>query len=296
MRDERRINGYDGTPLHVEITGEGPATVVFCATLGFGARFFAPVVSHIGAGLRLVSIDGRGQGRSGVPHDPTRVRILDFARDVHAVLDALERETGDPGPIALVGHGLGAVTAVEAWLARPVRVQAAVLIGFAPEFGAPIPRIVRSVVGRALSTGAAATLVPDGAARALFGAGVFREGLRQRATYAHMCRGEAWASAMDDAALSDPRVLVRAAGEAAVYSVRHVLPELAIPVQLVYGEHDALVPERTQADVRRLLPKAETVIVRRGSHFAPLEQPGLTALAIERFVRRAFDLPLAAAG
>jgi hypothetical protein len=73
----------DGIEIAVEDTGQGgPALVLIHG--GFGSRsHFAPLVAHLAERHRVIALDLRGHGESGVPRDG--FRIADFARDVLAV-------------------------------------------------------------------------------------------------------------------------------------------------------------------------------------------------------------------
>ncbi|MEU4885524.1 MULTISPECIES: alpha/beta fold hydrolase [Streptomyces] len=68
---------------------------------------FLPMLLPLGrAGYRAVAIDGRGQHETGGFHPPTAYAREELARDLVAVVDAL-----DAGPVHLLGHSYGALLA-----------------------------------------------------------------------------------------------------------------------------------------------------------------------------------------
>jgi len=99
----------------------GPTAVLLHGNGGH-AHWWDALVPGLVPGWRLVAPDLRGHGESAWA-DPPRYAIADFARDVDVVLDALA-----PGPVALVGHSMGA--RVAAWYAarRPERVRGLALL------------------------------------------------------------------------------------------------------------------------------------------------------------------------
>lgn len=58
------------------------------------------------------------------------------------------------------------------------------------------------------------------------------------------------------------------------------LSALPVPLRLVWGEHDRLLPEGTLDFFRRALPRAELVVLERAGHLPHLEAPRALARAI----------------
>jgi pimeloyl-ACP methyl ester carboxylesterase len=100
---------------------------------GFGhsARVWDDLVPALGDGFRTIAIDQRGHGDS--ERDPeARYSHPDFGRD----LEPLTRSFA-PGPIALIGHSLGAYGVLHFVDAHPERVCALVLIDAGVELTSP---------------------------------------------------------------------------------------------------------------------------------------------------------------
>ena len=148
----------DGVALSGEDAGEGPPIVLLhglTATRRYvvmGSR----LLEH--SGLRVVAYDARGHGRSTPTPDTAAYGYERLARDLGAVLDALDLPCA-----ALAGASMGAHTALRFALAHPSRVAALGLItpAFDPPAAAGDPAVGgtaspegdRDVLARALRTG-----------------------------------------------------------------------------------------------------------------------------------------------
>jgi pimeloyl-ACP methyl ester carboxylesterase len=96
-------NPIDGLPIAYRATGAGPAIVLVHGTAlsqviwrGFG------YVRDLATDHTVITLDLRGHGRSGKPHEGSAYRMELFVADVLAVLDVLEVERAD-----YLGYSLG---------------------------------------------------------------------------------------------------------------------------------------------------------------------------------------------
>lgn len=105
-----RRAGAQGTPLLVIPSGGG------------SSEQFAPVVAGLADGRRVFAVDYPGNGLSDPPRGP--VSIASLARDMVALLDAMEIETTD-----IWGSHTGALVALEIALIAPGRVGRLVMEG-----------------------------------------------------------------------------------------------------------------------------------------------------------------------
>ncbi|GAA4803788.1 alpha/beta hydrolase [Streptomyces ziwulingensis] len=103
----------DGTEIAYEVwerDSELPLVLLHHGFIASGqSNWEAPgiVAALTGAGRRVATLDARGHGASGKPHDPAAYGEARMARDVSALLDLLGEEQVD-----LVGYSMGAIVAL----------------------------------------------------------------------------------------------------------------------------------------------------------------------------------------
>ncbi len=113
-----RANGLD---VHYRITGEGSATVLLVNGVGDDLECWSMQVDQlVAAGLRVITFDNRGVGRTSQPSGPYSSR--EMAADTKALADTLGL-----APFHLVGVSLGGVIAQEYALSYPDDLSSVVL-------------------------------------------------------------------------------------------------------------------------------------------------------------------------
>jgi pimeloyl-ACP methyl ester carboxylesterase/predicted glycosyltransferase len=140
-----RSDGYverDGVKIHYEVFGAGGPTVLLLPTWSIiHSRHWKMQIPYLARHCRVLTFDGRGNGRSDRPADPDAYAEREFAADALAVMDASQT----PRAI-IVGFSMGAQRGLLLAANHPERVEAAVFIG--PSYqggGAPLPeRVVHS--------------------------------------------------------------------------------------------------------------------------------------------------------
>jgi 3-oxoadipate enol-lactonase len=111
----------NGLDIHYRITGEGAETVLLVNGVGDDLEGWAMQVGPlVEAGLRVVTFDNRGVGRTSLPPGPYSSR--DMAADTKALADAL----GLTG-FHLVGVSMGGLIAQEYALSYPADLRSVVL-------------------------------------------------------------------------------------------------------------------------------------------------------------------------
>jgi pimeloyl-ACP methyl ester carboxylesterase len=122
----------DGVTLSGQESGAGPAIVLLHGLTA--TRRYVVMGSRTleREGYRVVSYDARGHGRSTAALDPVAYGYDRLARDLEAVLDALELDRA-----VLAGASMGAHTALRLALHHPERVAALGLI--TPSFDPDLP-------------------------------------------------------------------------------------------------------------------------------------------------------------
>jgi pimeloyl-ACP methyl ester carboxylesterase len=120
-----RVTSYDGTPIGSLRIGQGPPLVLVHGTGASHARWL-PLLPRLAQEFTVFAMDRRGRGLSG--DRPPHVLEREF-EDVAAVVSSIAE------PVNLIGHGYGAVCALEgALLAGNVRR----LVLYEP----PVPRLI----------------------------------------------------------------------------------------------------------------------------------------------------------
>jgi 3-oxoadipate enol-lactonase len=111
----------NGLDIHYRIAGDGPETLVLINGVGDDLDGWAAQVGDfVAAGLRVVTFDNRGAGRSSHPPGPYTSRAM--AADTKALADGL-----GIAPFHLAGVSMGGLIAQEYALAYPDDLRSVVL-------------------------------------------------------------------------------------------------------------------------------------------------------------------------
>ena len=121
----------DGVRIFYEVFGDGEQTVLLLPTWSIvHSRVWKAQVPYLARHFRVVTFDGRGNGRSSRPEGATAYADYEFAADALAVMDAT-----DTPRAAIVGFSRGARWATLLAAEHPERVTAAVFIAPALPLG-----------------------------------------------------------------------------------------------------------------------------------------------------------------
>ena len=232
-----------------------------------GHLTFAPQVETLAsAGYRAVAWDMPGYGYSA-PIEPYTFKGL--AESCMALVDALQC-----GPVALVGHGLGAMVALEVAVRRPALVRQLVLCAGGPALDAQAaedwvaPRLKMLEQAGGGMEMLAQTLVPR-----FIGTGALPEGVRLASHALSQVYAGAYRRALE--ALS---TFSRGAGEIA---------QLHVPALLVSGGQDRCTPPDALEALAQVLPDAEHLSLPHVGHWPQLEDPeGFDGALLDFLARR----------
>src|SRR3989338_3773156 len=244
MPDVRLRGGdVDGLAVHYVVEGRGPA-VVLVHGLGSFAESWRHNLPALAARATVYALALPGFGVSAKPRAPYDLPF--FARVLHAFLDTL-----GVGQVSLVGHSLGGAAAVvpgfasrPAWVSRLVAVpglgEALALLGCAPLYRAAVARCLHA---------------PRRAEGAFFVGHAYAEraGAPARAAYLATLRG------------------VRRDFERHAQDYRRALATLDLPVLLIHGRQDRVVPAVHCAEVADALAHAAVRWVDACGHFPQIE-------------------------
>jgi pimeloyl-ACP methyl ester carboxylesterase len=115
----------DGVRVFYEVYGSGDLTVLLLPTWSLmHSRHWKMQIPYLARHCRVVTFDGRGNGRSDRPQELAAYDEREFAADALAVLDATGTER-----TVIVGFSLGAQRGLLLAAEQPERIDAAVFIG-----------------------------------------------------------------------------------------------------------------------------------------------------------------------
>jgi pimeloyl-ACP methyl ester carboxylesterase len=262
-----------GVPVHYVRTGAGPPVVYVHGAKGSVYDLLLSMGDRLASQYTAVAFDRPGSGFSGrSPRDDGS------PQSQAAVLRAAAAELGLERPL-LVGHSFGAAVALAWALDAPGDVTAVVtLCGYVLPLGGPPPWVVALMrspttlraVGRLGRSKLGRPLVDSALRRAFFPG-------RPPADYARI----APALALDEARLiSDGDV--RKGAEAGLRALQQRYAHLDVPVLVVVGEQDRMVPPSTSENLHALLPRAEIVRLPTSGHMPQFTDPDAVLAAVDR--------------
>jgi pimeloyl-ACP methyl ester carboxylesterase len=268
--EKRRVAGHD--VAYVDLGPRDASALVFLHPWGGSASYWRHVWPAFTDRYRVIAIDAPGHGKSARPPRASYTPWMMARVTVH-LLDALgvSRAT-------FIGNSMGGATSLATALQSPDRVERLVLIDAAGAWAVPEPlhRLARAVVHpKTLAT------VSFEAVEALFRLGIFfgstppdaarhiDEMLSVRGTADHA----AWAHAV-----------TRALDAVARFDVTARLPEIRVPVLVLWGEWDVVLPAFVAERLAQALPDARLAIIPDCGHMPQLEAPEDTARLIAAFL------------
>lgn len=213
---------------------------------------------------RVITPDLRGHGRSPAPSGVYDMDLL--ARDVLALLDDLEIKQA-----IIFGHSMGGYVTLAAWKLAPERFLALGLIdsqaGADTEEGRQGRYKMAEKVAAEGSKVVAEAMIPKLFAPALPAEAPIIEQVRQMI-------------------LNTPPagIIGTLKGMAARSDAGALLPKLSIPVLLLTGDKDQIIPPEKAKTMASAISTATLTIVANAGHLPMLEQPEATTTAMRSFL------------
>jgi pimeloyl-ACP methyl ester carboxylesterase len=257
----------------IDTGGDGPA-VIFLHGLGGMWQNWLLNIPYFMERFRVIAPDLPGFGGSEMPSG--RISIQGFARVIDALCDRLE--ISDP---VVVGNSMGGFIGAELALAFPTRVSKLVLVSAAGMSAETKWREPVLAVGRLMAVGVGRTGVTSLPV-------VNRPRLRRAALQLVVRYPERISVPLaSELVRGGPATKGFVGGLDAVlgYSFRERLPEIEVPVLIVWGRHDALIPVEDAFEFERLIgPRARVEIFEDTGHLAMVERPTRFNALVEAFI------------
>ncbi len=251
--------------IQYQQSGTGKIPIVFIHGNYASSRWWLPQFERIPPNVRAFAPELRGCGSS---HGRTQLlqkkngqlSIEDLSTDLAEFISALNLEN----PI-LVGHSLGGVVATEYALRFTDSVRGLLLEDTGPPNGILSGPLAQSLL-LPLEFGSR-TLMRN----ALRMAGIPRKGDLARAL-------------VQDAVAATPGQYLAFTSAVSRWNVESDLPALDLPVGLVWGAKDRIMPPRIGNQYLNTLPRAEMFLIPDAGHSPHLEQPNIFARVLEQFI------------
>jgi pimeloyl-ACP methyl ester carboxylesterase len=246
-----------------ERVGEGPL-LVFVHGAGEDGRVWRPQLAALADGFTVVAWDEPGAGRSSdVPAD---FGLAEYADCLAALIEALAL-----GPAHVAGLSWGGTVVQELYRRHPEFVVTLILVDTYAGWKGSLPEAeLRARVDGVQQMLAAPADELHPTLRGLFAGEPSAEVLALLEEMAADVRPESMRAALRVMAQVDQRDL---------------LPRIAVPTLLIWGELDARSPLSVARQFQRAIPDAKLVLIPGAGHMSNLEKPELFNDAVRTFCR-----------
>jgi pimeloyl-ACP methyl ester carboxylesterase len=184
----------------------------------------------------------------------------------------------------LVGHSLGGGIAMQFAYQFPEVAERMVLVS-SGGLGSEVSRVLRAAALPGANLFIAATAAPGRVAGSAIARGLGAVGLQPKPDLAEV--GRAYASLADpehrEAFLATLRSVVGTGGQRVNAADRLYLTE-GVPVLIIWGERDPIIPVRHGEDACRAMPGSRLEIFDGAGHMPQLEEPGRFVAVVSRFL------------
>jgi pimeloyl-ACP methyl ester carboxylesterase len=251
-----------GLKVVYDRAGDGPPLVLVHGA-GGDAREWRAQIAGLSDEFTVIAWDEPGAGRSS--DVPAGFGLAGYAKALAAVIDTLH------APAHVCGLSWGGTVALELYRRRPQVVKTLVLADTYAGWKGSLPEDevrarVRSVEHMLAEPGAG----PPGFA-GLFAGQPPDDAVELLAAVAGDVRRESLRVALSAMAGAD---------------LRDVLPRIAVPTLLIWGERDARSPVAVAQQFARAIPDSELVLIPDAGHMSNLERPDAFNAAMRAFYAR----------
>ncbi len=274
------------------VAGDGAAKVplVFTDGLGCDGFIWKYAFEHYEAGAAArehLHWNYRGHGRSGVPEDLGTMTIEQCCDDLLHVLNACRIERA-----VFAGHSMGVQVSLEMQRRFPERVAGLVLI--CGSHGRPLASFHGTDLMEKLLPYVHGLMerIPSEAEQ--MWAGVFASAIMPKLAKLvevndELCKEDDVRPYFEHLSRMRPEVFLRMLEDLQAHSAYEHLPMIGVPTLVVAGDRDKFTPMSLSVEMAGRIPDGELVVLRGGSHVAPIELPGELHGALDGFLARRVD-------
>ena len=263
----RSVKSNDGTELGVIETGpvDGPVALLVHGFVSTAAAWTLVTRQLVDAGYRVVVMEQRAHGTSGVGHEG--LRLLPLGDDLAAVL-----ETIDADQVTLVGHSMGTIATFALAQQRPDVLK---------------ERVRHFVGASALHRGRGKPTALELKKHILYTKPY--DWARRQRPLGVVCTASALGphagytlieATYDMYLEAGPEVIEHLGRELLTFDYGHVLESFDVETTLLVGSADTKTPPRMAREMASLLPRASLVELEGVGHMTPLETPDAIVAAI----------------
>jgi pimeloyl-ACP methyl ester carboxylesterase len=255
-----RTNGLD---IAYERAGDGPLLVFAHGAVEDG-RVWRSQLAALSDEFTVVAWDEPGAGRSS--DLPAQFILADYANCLAALIESL-----DAGPAHVAGFSWGGTVVLELYRRRPELVATLILIDTYAGWKGSLPEAeVRERVAGVLELLAAPPAQSDPTPPGLFAGDP---------PPAYVALLEQFAAQARPASLRRQLLALAEADQ------RDLLPRIAVPALLIWGELDVRSPLRVARQFEEAIPDSTLVVIPGAGHMCQLERPEQVNAAIRDFCR-----------
>ncbi len=255
----------DGLRIAYERAGAGPPLVLLHGYVADGPTTWGRQIDALCDEYTVVAWDAPGAGGSSDP--PESFGMAGYADCLAGFVEALGIDRAH-----VAGLSFGGALALELSRRHAAIPMSLVLVSAYAGWGGSLPAdVAEQRLRQALVL---ADLTPDEFVDALLPT-MFTEGTAPEAV-------ESFRPSMLAFHPAGFRAMARASAE----DLRDVLPGVAVPTLLVYGDHDVRAPLTVGEALRAAIPGSTLVVLRGAGHACNLESPDEFDAAVRSFLRR----------
>ncbi|HUA12538.1 MAG TPA: alpha/beta fold hydrolase [Solirubrobacteraceae bacterium] len=256
--------------------GSGPVLLLIHGMAGTYENWDA-VIGPLARNNTVIAPDLPGHGASAPGAGDYSLGAL--AAGLRDLLVALGHERA-----TLVGHSLGGGIAMQFSYQFPEIVERLVLVS-SGGLGREVSPILRAAALPGADLFIAATATPGRVAGTALARGLGAIGLRANADVSEIARG--YASLADPtrraAFLATVRAVIGTGGQSVHADDRLYLAQ-AMPVLIIWGEHDPMIPAHHGERAHEAIPGSQLVVFENVGHLPQLEAPAHFVEVLERFL------------